>query len=435
MMSSLSSTPPDDYTDPNYSFRVLNGISEIDRNVWDGLLGPRAAANPFMLYDWIASLESSGCASVKSGWQPLHVLLERGDKVIAALPLYAKFHSAGEFIFDHSWAEFAEQRLAVRYYPKLLSAVPFTPATGPRLLVHPGLVSGDAERGRVQLAVAQFLRNLALDNKLLSVAVNFMRLEDTQAFLQSPHWSLRNTIQYRFTNLNADTGAKYRDFEEYLAQFKSKRRMQIRRERRSIYEEQQIRVEVIRGDSERATPALFQTMFELYCTTVDKLWGQQYLSAAFFQVLAACDADFRRHLVFVVAFDDKAEGGHGKVVAGTVNLVSESHFYGRYWGCFEYAKNLHFECCYYKSIEYCIDQGIEFLEPGAGGGEYKFLRGFDPFIINSVHSFTDPRMERAVGQFLEQERESNKQTSDYLKKNSAVGGGGRPVNDADSADE
>lgn len=416
---------------PQFSFRVLNSICDIDRETWDGLLGPRETVNPFLLYDWIASLEKSGCASSQTGWQPLHVLLEKDGELAAAIPLYAKFHSAGEFIFDHSWAEFAQQRLGIKYYPKLLSAVPFTPATGPRLLLHPRIVD-DAEKANLQAAMVQFLRNLAQDNKVLSVNVNFMREEETQAFLQGGSFALRNTIQYRFSNRHPDTGIKFASFEDYLAQFKSKRRMQIRRERRSVYEEQKIRVEVIRGDSPLATPALFQTMFDLYTTTIDKMWGQQYLSAEFFDLLAACDPSFRKHIVFIVAFDSTQNDA---IIAGTVNLASSTHFYGRYWGAFQFAKNLHFECCYYRTVQYCIEQGLDFLEPGAGGGEFKFLRGFDPFLINSVHYFTSANMQGAVVDFLSQEREANRKTSDYLLLNSAVGGGGKPAAAADDDED
>lgn len=429
----MTATPATAKGDPaaaQYGFRVLNSICEIDRATWDELLGPRESVNPFLLYDWIASLEKSGCASSQTGWQPLHVLLEKDGELAAAIPLYAKFHSAGEFIFDHSWADFAQQRLGIKYYPKLLSAVPFTPATGPRLLLHPRIVAED-ERDALRVAMVQFLRNLALDNKVLSVNVNFMPEEETQAFLQS-RFSLRETIQYRFSNKHPETGLRFTSFDDYLAQFKSKRRMQIKRERRSVYEEQQIRVEVIRGDSPLATPALFQTMFDLYTTTIDKMWGQQYLSAEFFQTLATADPAFRKHIVFIVAYDSTQNDA---IIAGTVNLVSATHFYGRYWGCFSFAKNLHFECCYYRTVQFCIEEGLDYLEPGAGGGEFKFLRGFDPFTINSVHLFTSPNMQGAVADFLAQEREANRKTSDYLLANSAVGGGGGKGDGADADDE
>lgn len=342
------------------------------------------------------------------------------------MPFYAKYHSMGEFIFDHSWADFSERVLGLPYYPKFLSAVPFTPATGPRILLSPTLPAEEQET--LRLSLATFIQNLAHDNKVSSVNVNFCETSETKHFLDLDY-KLRQTIQYRFQNLNRDTGAKYTSFENYLDCFKSKRRMQIRRERRSVYDEQAIKVEVIRGDSPEATPELYDTMFQLYTTTIDKMWGQQYLNSEFFQTLSRCDPDFRRHLLFIVA--KNTTGGAERIIAGTINMVSETHFYGRYWGAFEFAKNLHFECCYYRSIQYCIENGLEYLEPGAGGGEFKFLRGFDAFLVNSVHHFTSRNLHSAVSDFLDEERARNQQTQDYLVANSAVRGRG---DDADASE-
>jgi hypothetical protein len=183
-----------------------------------------------------------------------------------------------------------------------------------------------------------------------------MRPDELAPYL-SVGFQLRETIQYRWENVNRDTGRPYADFDEYLAQFKSKRRMQIKRERRAVYEEEEVRVEAIRGDDPRATPQLYRTMHAIYTTTVDKMWGTRYLSPAFFDQLHAAPAAFKKNLLFIVAYAPDGSSDlagvdtpEGRVVAGTVNVCSASHFYGRYWGAFAFVKHLHFEACYYKGI-------------------------------------------------------------------------------------
>ena len=400
----------------SYKFRVVNALSEVGKVTWNSL----QSDNPFLSYDWLNSLESSGCAAASTGWQPLHVVVEKEGQVIAGLPLYAKYHSQGEFIFDQSWADFAGRVLGARYYPKLLCAVPFTPATGPRLLLSPAQLTDEAERQEVMLAMGNFLANLARDNNLLSANINYMTKDDASLLQQSTsNYMVRNTIQFRFQNRNPETGEKYKDFEDYLSYFKSKRRMQIKRERKSVYEDQRCTIEAIRGDSPLATPELYETMFQLYTTTIEKMWGSQYLNSKFFAALSQCDSEFRKNLLFIILRNSK-----GDICGGTFNVVSSTTFYGRYWGYFpqqEYIKFAHFAVCYYAAIEYVIKERLESMEPGSGGGDFKYLRGFDPFLINSVHCFpTSREMDAAVRKFLEQERAQNSATADYLQANSAL---------------
>lgn len=227
-------------------------------------------------------------------------------------------------------------------------------------------------------------------------------LDSELPLFRSAGYDLRQTVQYRWINRNPNTGQMYSDFEEYLSCFKSKRRVEIKRERKQV-KEQGIRMEVFRGDDPRATRELFETIHDIYATTIEKMWGQQYLSKQFFSMLSDASINFKRKIVFVLAYNE-----NDRIVAGTFNLASETHFYGRYWGAFEYIKHLHFEACYYAAIEFCIQNRVLYMEPGAGGGEYKFLRGFDPFLIHSVHYFTNPTMQAAVAEFLVQEREINK---------------------------
>jgi predicted N-acyltransferase len=438
---------------PLYCVRILNALNEVSRKDWNSLTSwgqggdKNENLHPFLQYDWLNALEESGCVNPRRGWQPLHIVVYKkpaniteaeldiisrpvdkmtlalgstvdSKEIVAVMPLYAKFHSQGEFIFDHSWADYCERMLGIQYYPKLLSAIPMTPTTTSKILYNASMfkasidsrkmtLTSQMEVARVGKLLSVFLQQLTSDNKLSSANVNFMRQEEVPIFLDS-NYSLRETIQYRFTNINSVTGNKFVDFEDYLSSFKSKRRIKIKAERRKVYEDQGLVVKVINGADPEADEQFYITMFRLYCTTVDKMWGQQYLTEDFFKMLYKRDEHFRKHLVFMVAYNNS------KIVAGTINIVSNSHFYGRYWGAFEFFDNLHFEVCYYKAIEYCIDNNIKYMEPGAGGGSFKFLRGFDPFIVNSVHWFPNPVLSYAVNDFLQQERLLNQEVKKQL---------------------
>jgi len=438
----------------SYSIKVLPRIGDVDAQEWNSLLERSTNNNidehrfsPFLMYEWLHALESSGCASSSEGWQPLHLLIysrsnpenitseqsntntDESYQLVAALPLYAKYHSQGEFIFDHQWAEFAERVLGIRYYPKLLSAIPMTPATGPRVLIHESIRTA-AERRKIINLMASFLKQMATNSNLASANVNFMLAHESDSFV-SMDYSLRETIQFRWENYNNITKKMYTSFEDYLSCFKSKRRVQIKSERKKVYSNQPLKVMAIRGDCPMlGTLDLYLVMFELYKTTVEKMWGSQYLNEAFFVHLFESPASFRKHLLFIVAVDtsqdhDLTLGLGGRVVAGTINVVSDTHFSGRYWGAFEFVNNLHFEVCYYKAIEYCIEHGIQYMEPGAGGGEFKYLRGFNPYKVRSVHWFTNNALKNAVDNFLVQERAMNQEKSEYLIQNSALGKNGQ----------
>jgi len=431
------------------TFELVSGVHNIDENAWNSLVGQEDS--PFLEYAWIHALEKTGLACTETGWQPVHLAAYTPDRrLVAVAPMYAKSHSMGEFIFDQSWADFAERSLGIRYYPKLLVAVPFTPAVGKRFLIEQGLST--EEKLEIMRYVARFLAKLVDDNRLSSASVNWMLPEEVCGFVEEkeptspqdfdfaahmkvgimtglmggsdhetrPTYLHRETIQYRFVNRNKNTGEVYKSFDDYLSFFKSKRRVSIKRERRSIYEESRLRVEVIRGDDPRADAQFYQTMYNIYTSTVDKMLGQRYLSPNFFAALHEASPAFRRNLVFVVAFRD-SEGENGTtVVGGTINVSKHNRMYGRYWGCFEEVKNLHFECCYYKTVEWCIENNIEFFEPGAGGGSFKFLRGFDPYIVNSVHYISSAVLRSAVADFLGAERNENREITSYLTENSKL---------------
>ena len=355
---------------------LLPGVAAVPRDEWNALVGD---ASPFLEWDWLASLEESGCVGPETGWQPLPLVARENGRLVAACPLYLKAHSEGEFVFDGSWADAAE-RAGIRYYPKLLVGVPFTPVAGPRFLVAPG-----RDRAPWVRELAEGLRGLCAARDLSGAHVNFC-LEDEVRVLEGCGFLPRVGVQYHWRNHG------YASFDDYLAAFRSKKRNQIRRERRAV-DEAGVRIEVVRGDA--IGEELFEPMFRCYRATVDAhAWGRRYLSRRFFERLAE---RFRDRLCFVVA----RRGD--RIVAGTTNVVKGDSFYGRYWGALEPIRNLHFEVCYYAPIEWCIERGIQRFEPGAGG-DYKWLRGFDATPTFSLHLLTEPRLSEAVSDFLARER-------------------------------
>jgi predicted N-acyltransferase len=361
---------------PQPQVDLIRRIADLERDEWDALVGPDGS--PFLEWDWLAALEAD-CAVPRKGWAPHHLVVRQGGRLIAAVPMYLKGHSQGEFVFDHSWAEAAEHA-GLKYYPKLVVAVPFTPATGRRLLTHP-----DAQRAPLLTMLARALRELCGGNDLSSVHVNFCA-EDEVAPLEQAGFLHRQGLQYHWRNRGYD------NFDGYMADLRSKRRNQIARERRAITASG---VEVTVHQGEAIPDDLFAPMFRIYRATIDKLyWGRQYLTSAFFDRLRD---GFKRHLCFVVA------RRAGEIVAGTVNVQKAGVFYGRYWGAFEEIRNLHFEVCYYTAIDHCIRTRLSRFEPGAGG-EFKFLRGFDPVATDSMHYLPHPGFAAAVAKFLHRER-------------------------------
>jgi len=371
---------------------VRSRLSDIDPAAWDALVGDGLA---FLEWGWLASLEESGCVAAATGWSPQHLTLWEGTRLIGACPLYLKNHSQGEFVFDHGWAD-AAQRAGIRYFPKLLVAVPFTPATGTRFLTSP-----DCDRAVVTQTLAAALTAACGQHGLSSAHVNFC-LPDEQQTLGAHGFQHRLGYQFQWTNPG------WQSFDDYLAAFRSKRRVQIKRERREP-EVQGIEITAHSGDA--IPDELFTPMFRLYKSTIDKLyWGRQYLNAAFFDLLRR---RWKHRLVFFVA------RRQGAVIAGTFTVRKGDTLYGRYWGAFEEQRYLHFNVCYYASIEYCLREGITRFEPGAGG-EFKHLRGFDARPTHSMHYITDPRLRRAITDYLARERQAVTQEIEWLDGQSAL---------------
>ncbi len=360
------------------TLRVFESFKEI-APVWSEL-EPQGDI-PFFRAEWLAALEETGCAIADRGWVPHHLALFEEDALLAVAPAYLKLNSEGEFVFDYAWAN-AARKFKVGYYPKLLVASPFTPATGPRLLVARG-----KSRGEVLPVFAAAVSTVVEKSELSSAHVLFLPEGDAEALgrLGLIH---RSGVQFHWHNDG------YVTFEDFLKSVPSKKRTQIRRERRAPAE-QGLTLESLTGRD--LTPEIADTMYELYLTTVDKfMWGRRYLTRAFFEQICSTMPD---QLEVVLARDAAR-----RPVAGAFNLLGETARFGRYWGAHEELPFLHFNVCYYHSIERSILEGKKRFEPGAGG-EHKVARGFVPTLTHSVHAVTDGRFAAAIDDFCRRERE------------------------------
>ncbi|KAI0563038.1 Acyl-CoA N-acyltransferase [Gracilaria domingensis] len=419
-----------------YRLSVVHSVAEIAQKEWDELAS-YACGSPFLLHDWLRCLEQSKCVSVHTGWKPSHVVLRNGrsDDIVAIAPAYIKTHSMGEFVFDYEWAE-AAHSAGILYYPKLLLAVPFTPASGRRILTKE---SSTEARENILSAFAKALVELCAVLRVSSVHVNFCLKDEVRA-LASAGFLQRKGVQYHFTNykkgqsgiafdtrpsecsdgqLFSEAGQRvpYIDFEDYLSEFKSKRRIKMRRERTVVREESCLKIDVVRG--ENIGQELMEQMFRIYKSTIDKqFYGRQYLTKSFFQMLARCE-EFKKHICLVVARSTDDD----RLIGGTFNIIGDKEggaFYGRYWGCVEEVRYLHFEACYYAAIEYCIENGLSRMEPGAGGGDFKYMRGFEPSITMSMHYLQDKRLANAVARYLDLESLHIDGAVSQLKMDSAI---------------
>jgi predicted N-acyltransferase len=356
-------------------------VREVPAPSWDALVGEDSS--PFVEHRWLDALEETGCVGDDTGWVPAHLSIWRDDKLVAVAPSYLKGNSEGEFVFDWSWADFA-QRAGIRYYPKVVVAVPFTPATGDRVLVAPG-----EDRALLTRMLAQAAREWAGRAKASSVHVLFPRESEADDWEAAGYYR-RAGFQFHWHRDGATT------FDEYLKRFSSKRRNQIKREVRGVREAGLV-VETL--PPEGHTREVARTMHALYASTIDKhgVWGRLYLNERFFETIVE---RFRDRLAWVVA----REGPSGRIVAGAFNVVRGNRLYGRYWGTRTEVPFLHFAVCYYAGIAHCVERGIEVFEPGAGG-EHKRARGFVPTMTHSAHWLSDPRLRQVLGPWLERERE------------------------------
>ena len=359
------------------TLRVHRAITEVPRGAWNGLLD--AEAVPFLEWAFLAALEEGGCAVPERGWHPRHLTLWRGSRLVAAAPAYLRDDSDGEFVFDGAWAS-AAGRLGLRYYPKLVLAVPFTPATGRRVLVALG-----EDRAAREAELYGAAQEYARAERLSGIHVLF-HTEAEAAGLEAAGFALRLGVQYQWTN------AGYHTLEDFLGRFHSKRRTQLKRELRAP-QSQGITLRTLRGEELAELTA--DELFRLYASTVDKYpWGRRFLTPDFFARLLGT---FRHRCEFV-----EARRG-GERIAGAFNFASPGVLHGRYWGCFEEHPFLHFNVCLYHPLQEAIRLGLRRFEPGAGG-EHKLTRGFAPHITYSAHLLLHPGLDRAVRAFLLQEQ-------------------------------
>jgi predicted N-acyltransferase len=358
---------------------VHRRISEIGREAWDACAGSlEYSGNPFISYDFLDAVEVSDCAVERTGWGPQHLsVADASGDVAAVMPLYLKSHSQGEYIFDHAWAD-AYERAGGRYYPKLLSAAPFTPATGARLLVRPDV---DAEAARAILLGGALA--VCREYGASSLHVNFPT-ETEWRWMGAQGFARREGQQYHWLNRG------YADFEAFLGALSSGRRKTIRRERR----EAQAGVEICRLTGEDLRDEHWDAFFAFYMDTGSRKWGRPYLNRRFFAELHARMAD---RVLLVMA------RRAGRWIAGALNLIGGDCLFGRNWGCVEDVPFLHFELCYYQAIEWAIEQGLPRVEAGAQG-EHKIARGYLPAPVYSAHYIADPALRRPVEQYVERER-------------------------------
>jgi len=371
--------------------KIHGRIRELGRTAWDACASaPEYQSNPFVSYDFLDALEETNCAVERAGWGPRHISVEdESGQIAAVMPLYLKSHSQGEYIFDHAWAD-AYERAGGSYYPKLLCASPFSPVTGPRLLVRPD-VDRDAAR-RVLLGGA-----LTVCERMgaSSLHINFLT-EDEWGFVGEQGLLRRQNQQYHWHN------AGYRDFDDFLAALSSNRRKTIRRERRDA----QAEVEIVGLTGADLTEDHWDAFFKFYMDTGSRKWGRPYLSRAFFSVLGERMAD---RVLLIMA------RRRGRWIAGALNLIGGDCLYGRNWGCLENVPFLHFELCYYQAIEHAIRLGLPRVEAGAQG-QHKIARGYLPAAVYSAHWIADPALRTPVARFLEQERAAVQDEMEWLEE-------------------
>lgn len=353
----------------NTTVRFAHGMGEVDAAAWDALAGD--LESPFFEWTWLSLLEESGSAAPSRGWFPNHLLVELDGRLVAGLPMYLKWHSEGEFVFDQLWGE-AAGRLGLPYYPRLVGATPFTPATGLRLLTDPTLNQTRLTR-RAFGAMERFCRENAVHGAaLLFTEPDFAAQAEDYGFTAWRHQG------YLWRNKG------YTHFDDFLATLNTNRRKTIRREREAL-KKTGIVVEVVAGSD--IPDNFYPLMRELYERTNTKFgpWGCRYLTEAFFEGLPAA---FRHRLAFAAAF----RPGRRDPVALSLLARKDDLLFGRYWGCFEEVPFLHFELCYYAPMTWCIDQGITRYDPGMGG-THKARRGFTSVSSLSCHRFFDQRMD------------------------------------------
>jgi len=361
--------------DTTYSAKIIHSTSDIDAKLWNACTN----GNPFLSHEFFCALEQSGCVSEKTGWLPFHIQLQHSEtsKIVGFVPLYIKSHSYGEYVFDHAWAN-AYTQAGGNYYPKLQSSVPFTPVTGSRLLTIPDTPIS------AQIALLQSLGNITRQHGFSSTHITFLEKKEADLAAKAG-FLIRTDQQFHWQN------HEYQNFDDFLEQLSSRKRKQIKKERKAALLSG-IDIEILEGTDIKQHH--WDAFFEFYLDTSTKKWGQPYLNRNFFERIGGSMAN-----KIVLMLCKK----HEHYIAGALNFKSDDTLYGRYWGCIEDHPYLHFETCYYQAIDFAIAHGLKTVEAGAQG-PHKLARGYVPTLTYSAHWIENPGFREAVEHYLQHER-------------------------------
>lgn len=350
--------------------KIYSKIIEIGKEIWDNLND----GNPFTSYDYLNALEETNCLGAHNGWQVSHISISQDDEIIGVCPLYLKYHSQGEYVFDYSWAE-AFENAGGQYYPKLLCAIPFTPVQGLRIL---------AKNKDVENAIIDALKAICINNNISSVHINFPEPLQANTFEENGYL-IRKDLQFWWENQD------YNDFDDFLSRLSSSRRKSIKRERREVHTI--ISIKTIMGDE--INESHMDKLYEFICDTYARKWGNgtPYLTREFFSNILQ---NMRDKIVLFFAYKDE------RPIAGAINFIGDDVLYGRQWGCIEDIDFLHFELCYYQAIEFAIKHKIKRVEAGTQG-QHKLARGYLPNPVYSAHYIANQGFRNAIADFLKRE--------------------------------
>jgi predicted N-acyltransferase len=382
----------------SYSLKAYGSIQEIGQKDWDHCANPDAGNeefpfDPFVSYSFLQALERSGSACAESGWAPYHLALHHDTGgICGVIPMYLKSHSQGEYVFDYAWAD-AFERAGGRYYPKLQVSIPFTPATGRRLLVA-DLEDSEVIEGHLLAGLMQLAEKMDVSSVHLTFLneSQYKRVGDL-GFLQRTH------NQFHWLNNN------YEDFDDFLSQLSAKKRKNIKRERR-VAVSQEVEIECVTGD--QIEEVHWDAFYEFYLDTGSRKWGSPYLTRSFFSQVGE---SMPQNILLILC------KRQGRYIAGAINFIGGDCLYGRNWGCIEDHPMLHFEVCYYQAIQFAIEKGLKRVEAGAQG-EHKLARGYLPTHTYSAHWIVNQSFRTAISGFLEQERNYINEEIDYMSGHS-----------------
>jgi len=380
----------------DYAIRVAAGVGAFTCEEWDGFAGTtrgdtETGYNPLVSFAFLSALEDSGCAVRRTGWQGHHLRLETAQgRLLGAVPCYLKSHSQGEYVFDHGWSD-AFERAGGRYYPKLQCSVPFTPVTGPRLLVSKG-----QDEGAVKAGLAEGLKLVTDKLGVSSAHVTFANEPDV-ATLEAAGFLHRTDQQFHFFNEG------FSNYDDFLATLASRKRKAMKKERREALADG-ISIDWLTGRD--ITESAWDDFHAFYMDTGGRKWGRPYLNRQFFSLIGERMAD---DILLVMA------KRNGRYIAGAINFIGSDALYGRNWGCIEDHPFLHFEVCYHQAIDFAIERKLKVVEAGAQG-EHKLARGYRPVTMHSAHYISHPGLRNAVADYLRRERREVERMSEYLEE-------------------